>query len=201
MPSPLPKYGQWKDTPTTDVQVDGCIVHWSEKKRRPAPSKKHPKLTLGYIPITCRCGKKFETNLYKLANRHTLLCPECSRLVNRCKGPNHADWKGGICQRANGYIAININALPEQERGFFTSMGQGQNKAYVLEHRLVMAQHLGRPLSRQEIVHHINGIKTDNRIENLCLLSPSEHAMHELMHARAEIGRLRKILDGHNIPY
>jgi hypothetical protein len=45
----------------------------------------------------------------------------------------------------------------------------------VLKHRYVMEQHLGRTLSRSEIVHHINGNRLDNRIENLCVMTQSEH--------------------------
>lgn len=43
------------------------------------------------------------------------------------------------------------------------------------EHRLIMEQHIGRKLSRQEVVHHINGDKRDNRLENLQIMTQDEH--------------------------
>lgn len=47
---------------------------------------------------------------------------------------------------------------------------------YVLEHRLVVEQKLGRLLKRSEIVHHINHVKHDNRLENLIVMSQTAHA-------------------------
>ena len=46
---------------------------------------------------------------------------------------------------------------------------------YIMEHRLVMAEHLGRNLLETEVVHHINGEKADNRVENLLVMQASEH--------------------------
>ena len=45
-------------------------------------------------------------------------------------------------------------------------------------HRYIMEQHLGRKLSKDEIVHHINEDKTDDRIENLLVMSRAEHSRH-----------------------
>jgi len=71
-------------------------------------------------------------------------------------------WKGGR-KKHNGYVQIYIPGHPNA------------NGKYVLEHRLVMAKYLGRPLKAIEIVHHINGIRNDNRLENLAIVTRKTH--------------------------
>jgi HNH endonuclease len=80
------------------------------------------------------------------------------------KGENHWAWKGGKVHRHHGYVSVAISSDSP-----YISMSEG-SRNYVLEHRLVMAQSLGRPLRSDETVHHKNGQRNDNRIENLQLM-------------------------------
>ena len=63
---------------------------------------------------------------------------------------------------SHGYWNVPV---PPEDRWL---VGDARN---VYEHRLVMARHLGRPLEEDEVVHHVNGDRTDNRLENLELWS------------------------------
>lgn len=105
-----------------------------------------------YIWTACPdCKKERWVQLFKNKPKYY----RCIRCANTKEKSSR--WKGGKT-KDKGYIRIN----------------QG-NDQYFKEHRLIMAKFLGRSLIKSEIVHHINGIRDDNKIENLKLMTISEH--------------------------
>jgi hypothetical protein len=83
-------------------------------------------------------------------------------------GSRSPGWNGGRTN-SRGYVKIHMPSHPHAQNG------------YVLEHRLVMEKMIGRLLDASEVVHHRNGVKDDNRPENLQLFSENkDHLAHEL---------------------
>lgn len=111
------------------------------------------------------CKVCHKTLLYKtksnLCRKHYI---ESSPYFGESREKNF-NWKGGRFINDAGYIMIR-----QPEHPFANNIG------YVREHRLIMEQHIGRYLKREEIIHHRNEVKTDNRIENLEIINKSDHA-------------------------
>ena len=133
--------------------------------------------------------------------RHT---PEALAKMKRAKangptGAAHPSWKGGW-YLTKGYVMVALSTLGDEERALYASMAKRSSNRAIPEHRLVMARHVGRALKRTEVVHHRNGIRKDNRIENLELYSPRAHQLEhhrviaEMKELRQENERLRSEL-------
>ena len=87
------------------------------------------------------------------------------------KGEKNHNWKGGKTVR-KGYVETRCESHPRAKRAGH----------YVPEQVLVMEKHLGRYLRDNEVVHHINGNKLDNRIKNLKLMNLSGSGSHTGLH-------------------
>lgn len=90
------------------------------------------------------------------------------RTVPTPVGDQHYNWKGGVITHSSGYVLEYAPWHPAAKSA----------KGYVLQHRLVMERSLGRYLTRHELVHHKNEVKTDNRLENLEIMNRSIHMAH-----------------------
>ena len=78
-------------------------------------------------------------------------------------GSKNGNWKGGKNKHSKGYIEVRV-AVNRRK----------------LEHRKIMEDYLGRELKSSEIIHHKDGNKTNNSIENLIITNSSDHAKYHL---------------------
>ena len=107
----------------------------------------------------CDCGQTTEAATDKLRAGQKRSCG-CSRLGNYpvMYGDKNPAWRGGRRISRQGYVDIKMRSHP-----------RANYEGYVLEHRLVMEEKLGRYLTPKEVVHHIDGNRVNNTPENLHL--------------------------------
>lgn len=100
-----------------------------------------------------------------------LTCQRCHSCASKRRsfGEKNPSWKGGRTKTASGYILVK---LPPDS----SYLPMANSNRYIKEHRLVKAQQLGRLLTSDEFVHHLNGNRIDNTEGNLILVKASNHA-------------------------
>jgi hypothetical protein len=114
---------------------------------------------------------KSPQGIYKKAYKMGLRKSSDIEFLNRSevrKGEKASNWNGGVRTTQAGYRQI---LCPDHPRA--------DSNGYVMEHILVWERATGVPVPKSCCVHHLNGNKTDNRIENLCLM---QHTAHTVFH-------------------
>ena len=130
-----------------------------------------PRGGLRYIYECNQCSKLKDISNHNIKHGWGLFCSNsCNREYKKSLTlEKAAQWKGGRTRHQMGYIRIK---KPEHHRA--------DKSGYVFEHILVVEKKIGRDVLRKEEVHHINGVKDDNRIENLKLCADiKEHSRYE----------------------
>jgi len=118
-----------------------------------------------------------QKRMISLANKGRKRTPEHLKIIKNIlskfnqAGNKNIQWKGGIADDGRGYKLIYLSP-----------------RKYKLEHRLVIEKQIGRELHSWEIIHHINENRSDNRIENLRIVTRTEHRkLHKKEHKNVTV--------------
>lgn len=103
-------------------------------------------------------------------NKGKKMSEETKNKISRIRKEKYGVGIGHKKKRKDGYISV-----------YFPSHPKSNKEGYIMEHDLIMECYIGRWLKDDEIVHHINHNRSDNRIENLKLMTFKEHARMHLL--------------------
>ena len=110
-------------------------------------------------------------SLYKKARKLGIYKNKNIEFMNRSlanRGEKSGNWNGGKRKTSKGYIQI---LCPDHPRA--------DSSGYVMEHIVIFERETGIEIPQNCCIHHLNGNKSDNRIENLCMMT---HASHTVFH-------------------
>lgn len=142
-----------------------CIWCGKDVYRRPSELKK------ARVKDNVFCGQScfhaFNRGRSRIRSRNMITCDNCGKNFHRT--PAAADRKNNYCSRECsrkflGRPVAPIGSTRIHETGYVHLRTE---RGWEAEHRVIMAAHLGRDLYDDETVHHRNGVRTDNRLENL----------------------------------
>lgn len=177
-----------------------AVRHWEAPRSRPNGEFATPQYCCRHCQsaaarelLTCAfCGKVewLTGSLHGKCGRHYCSYDHFKKgLAKFHVGPAHHNFKGGDGRAINrdGYATLRWSSLPESDR----RLVYGSKSGRVFEHRVIMARVMGRPIRPDERVHHLNGVRDDNRLENLQL--EVNNGSHTRLHAAvyAELRALR----------
>lgn len=131
-------------------------------------------------------------SIYKKARKLGIYKNKNIEFINRSiarKGEKASNWNGGRRKTSKGYIQILKPNHPRSD-----------SAGYVMEHIVVFEEETGIRIPPNCCIHHLNGVKSDNRIENLCMMT---HAAHTVFHHKGipcspeTIEKIKKTKRGH----
>ena len=154
---------------STQVCCSHKCGHEFKKTRRPSPCAQCGKLFTRASSRQKLCSDKCRTEARK--TDRSAVCKSCGEVFIRPHGKRPTFCSHSCSMKDRNLMgklrgpALPAGTVRPAGSGYLIEKTEGGK--WIIQHRLVMQRHLGRPLERTEYVHHKNGNRSDNRIENL----------------------------------